>query len=329
MARSAVVRSLRRALEDDGFTEVETPVLQYVHGGATARPFLTHLNASDSDLTLRIAPELYLKRLCVSGMDRVFEIGRVFRNEGIDRRHLPEFTSLELYEAHTGYDRMRERCRELILGAAVAFHGEAVALHEEHGRWDLTAPWPIVTVHEAVSAAVGETVNAHTPTDLLVKLCDRHALTATDDNDSGRLVLDLYEALVEPHVIGPTFFIDFPTSVCPLTRSKDDDPALAERWDLVAFGMEIATAYSELPDPIEQRRRLRAQSLRAARGDVEAMRLDEDFLEALEHGMPPTGGLGLGVDRLLMLLTGRPIRDVIAFPLGRARAFVDRGTDLA
>ena len=182
---------------------------------------------------------------------------------------------------------------------------------------------------QRVSAAVGETVNSHTPTELLVKLCDRHARTATDDNDSGRLVLDLYEALVEPHVIGPTFFIDFPTSVCPLTRSKDDDPALAERWDLVAFGMEIATAYSELTDPIEQRRRLRAQSLRAARGDVEAMRLDEDFLEALEHGMPPTGGLGLGVDRLLMLLTGRPIRDVIAFPLGRARAFVDRGTDLA
>jgi len=318
MTRSNVVRALRTCLDAEGFTEVETPVLQHVHGGANARPFATHLNAFDADLTLRIAPELYLKRLCVGGMEKVFEIGRVFRNEGVDRTHHPEFTSLELYEAHVGYDRMRERCRAVILAAAVAAHGAEIAVHPEHGKWNLSEAWPVVTVHEAVSTAVGETVDVHTPVDVLTRLCTTHGLTHLDGWDAGRLVLQLYEGLVEPRTIGPTFYSDFPTSVCPLTRSKDEEPGIAERWDLVAFGMEIATAYSELTDPIEQRRRMRAQSLHAAQGDVEAMELDEDFLEALEYGMPPTGGLGLGVERLVMMLTGRTIRDVVTFPLNRA-----------
>ncbi|KRC65413.1 hypothetical protein ASE12_12020 [Aeromicrobium sp. Root236] len=317
--RSAVIRSLRSAMEGRGFTEVETPILQPVHGGANARPFATHLHAYDLDLTLRIAPELYLKRLSVAGMERVFEIGRVFRNEGIDRRHHPEFTSLEAYQAHADYADMRTLCRSLILDAATAAHGDAVAQHPVLGRCDLTADWPVVTVHEAVSAALQETVDLDTPVALLTKLCQVHDVAVPDTDDPGRLVVELYEARVEPATMMPTFYTDFPSTVCPLTRSKDAEPAIAERWDLVAFGMEIATAYSELTDPVEQRRRLRAQSLLAAGGDVEAMQLDEDFLASLERGMPPTGGLGLGVDRLLMMLTGRPIRDVVAFPLTRGR----------
>jgi lysyl-tRNA synthetase class 2 len=317
--RSAVVRRLRTAMDAREFTEVETPILQRIHGGANARPFGTHLHAYNMDLTLRIAPELYLKRLCVGGMDRVFEIGRVFRTEGIDRRHHPEFTSLEAYQAHADYADMRELCRDLVLESARAAHDAPVALHPMHGRCDLSAPWPVITVYEAVSTAVGEVVDSSTPTGVLAKLCDVHNVPAPDTDDAGRLVVELYEELVEPHTVMPTFYTDFPSSVCPLTRPKDADPAIAERWDLVAFGMEIATAYSELTDPVEQRRRLRAQSMLAARGDVEAMQLDEDFLAALELGMPPTGGLGLGVDRLLMMLTGRPIRDVVTFPLGRGR----------
>ncbi len=318
--RSAVIRSLRNAMEVKGFTEVETPILQRVHGGANARPFATHLNAYDLDLTLRIAPELFLKRLCVSGMERVFEIGRVFRNEGIDRRHHPEFTTLEAYQAHADYGDMRRLCRALIIDAAKAAHGDAVALHPVHGRWDLAVEWPVTTVHEAVSAAVGTLVDTDSPVAFLAKLCDVHHVPVPDTDDPGRLVMELYEALVEPHTTAPTFYTDFPTTVSPLTRSKDSDPAIAERWDLVAFGMEIATAYSELTDPVEQRRRLRAQSLLAAGGDVEAMELDEEFLAALERGMPPTGGLGLGVERLLMMLTGRPIRDVVTFPLTRGQS---------
>jgi lysyl-tRNA synthetase class 2 len=318
--RSAVIRSLRTAMEGQGFSEVETPILQRVHGGANARPFATHLTAYDLDLTLRIAPELYLKRLCVGGLERVFEIGRVFRNEGIDRRHHPEFTSLEAYQAHADYVDMRGLCRALIIDAATAAHGDAVALHPVHGTCDLTVDWPVITVHEAVSAAVEETVDLDTPVSLLTKLCDVHSIPVPGTDDPGRLVVELYEALVEPHTTMPTFYTDFPSTVCPLTRSKDTVPAIAERWDLVAFGMEIATAYSELTDPIEQRRRLRAQSLLAAGGDDEAMEIDEEFLAALERGMPPTGGLGLGVDRLLMMLTGRPIRDVVTFPLTRGQS---------
>ncbi len=318
--RSTVVRQLRESLHAREFLEVETPVLQSIHGGANARPFTTHINAYDLDLYLRIAPELYLKRLCVGGMERVFEIGRTFRNEGADSSHNPEFTILEAYQAHSDYRGMLLTCRELIQEAAIAVYGEPIAMRPDGEGFtavDLSGEWPVLTVHEAVSRAVGAPVDSGTPTEDLQRLCDDNKVAWQDEWDGGQLVLELYEQLVESTTEAPTFYTDFPVSVSPLTRSRDDNPGLVERWDLVAFGMELGTAYSELTDPVEQRRRLHTQSLKAAQGDIEAMELDEDFLEALEYGMPPTGGLGMGVDRLVMLLSGRSIRETLPFPLTR------------
>lgn len=321
--RSTVLRQLRESLHTREFLEVETPVLQPIHGGANARPFTTHINAYDLDLYLRIAPELYLKRLCVGGMERVFEIGRTFRNEGADSTHNPEFTILEAYKAHSDYADMLKTCRELIQEAAIAVYGEPIAMRpDDAGGFvpvDLSGEWPVMTIHAAVSRAVGVDLDSSTPLAALQHLCDDHSVVWQDDWDPGQLVLELYEQLVEANTVMPTFYTDFPVSVSPLTRSRDDNPDLVERWDLVAFGMELGTAYSELTDPIEQRRRLRAQSLRAAQGDIEAMELDEDFLEALEYAMPPTGGLGMGVDRLVMLLSGRNIRETLSFPLTKPR----------
>ena len=319
--RSNVLRQLRTFLHERGFLEVETPVLQPVQGGANARPFLTHINAYDLDLYLRIAPELYLKRLCVGGMERIFEIGRTFRNEGADGTHNPEFTMLEAYQAHSDYRGMLDTCRELIQAAAMAAYGTPIAMRpNDSGGFDavdLSGKWAIVSVYAAVSEAVGIPIDPATNISQLQQLSDEAGVLWQDGWDAGQLVLELYEQLVEAATVMPTFYIDFPTSVSPLTRSRDDNPDLVERWDLVAFGMEVATAYSELTDPIEQRRRLRAQSTKAANGDIEAMELDEDFLNALEYGMPPTGGLGMGVDRLIMLLTGRTIRETLPFPLTR------------
>lgn len=319
--RSNVLRQLRASLHQRGFLEVETPVLQPVHGGANARPFLTHINAYDLDLYLRIAPELYLKRLCVGGMERVFEIGRTFRNEGADGTHNPEFTMLEAYQAHSDYLGMLDTCRELIQAAATAAYGTPIAMRpNDSGGFDavdLAGEWAVVSVHSAVSKAVGAPIDSATSITKLQQLSDGVGVLWQDTWDAGQIVLELYEQLVEAATVMPTFYIDFPTSVSPLTRSRDDNPDLVERWDLVAFGMELATAYSELTDPLEQRRRLRAQSIKAAQGDIEAMELDEDFLTALEYGMPPTGGLGMGVDRLVMLLTGRSIRETLPFPLTR------------
>ncbi|AHH94446.1 bifunctional lysylphosphatidylglycerol synthetase/lysine--tRNA ligase LysX [Kutzneria albida] len=319
--RSDVVRSARDYLHDHGYLEVETPMLQSVHGGATARPFVTHINAYDMRMYLRIAPELYLKRLCVAGVDKVFELNRNFRNEGADATHNPEFTMLEAYQAYADYTTMLHLARGLIQHAAMAAHGEIVAKGiapdgkpVEH---DISGEWPIVRVHEAVSAAFGEEVTADTSAEVLRKQCQRAGVPVREEAGVGDMVLEAYEHLVEPFTTAPTFYTDFPTDVSPLTRQHRVDPRLAERWDLVAFGAEIGTAYSELTDPVEQRRRLEAQSLRAASGDVEAMELDEDFLRALEHGMPPTGGLGMGVDRLLMMLTGASIRQTVLFPFVR------------
>ncbi|BCY10780.1 lysine--tRNA ligase [Actinoplanes sp. L3-i22] len=314
--RSAAVRALREAFSVRGFAEVETPMLQAVHGGATARPFRTHINAYDMELYLRIAPELYLKRLCVAGMEKVFELNRNFRNEGVDATHNPEFTSLEAYQAYADYTTMRELTRELILEVATAVHGRPVAIRPE-GPVDLSAPWPVVTVHDAVSRATDSDVTSQTPIASVREVCARHNVHAPADATAGELVLELYDALVEKQTTYPTFYTDFPLETSPLTRTHRDDPRLAERWDLVAFGMELGTAYSELIDPVEQRDRLTAQSLRAAAGDPEAMQLDEAFLTALDFAMPPTGGLGLGVDRLVMLLTGTPIRATLAFPFHR------------
>ncbi len=315
--RGAVVQAVRAELAGRGFLEVETPILQAVHGGANARPFTTRINAYDLGLYLRIAPELYLKRLAVGGVSKVFELGRAFRNEGVDATHNPEFTILEAYQAYADYTVMRELARELVLAAATAAYGRPVCRRPDGTEVDLSGEWPVLTVHEAVARALDEPVTPDTTPDELRALAGRAKVPVSPAWDRGHVLLELYERLVETATTRPTFYTDFPTEVSPLTRAHRTDPRLAERWDLVAFGMELGTAYTELVDPLEQRRRLTAQSLLAAGGDAEAMELDEDFLQALEYAMPPTGGLGLGVDRLVILLTGRSIRETLPFPLVR------------
>lgn len=319
--RSRGVRAFREAFDRLGYTEVETPMLQAVHGGASARPFKTHINAYGMDLFLRIAPELYLKRLAVGGMQRVFELNRNFRNEGADATHNPEFTSLEAYAAYGDYTSMRELTREVLIEVARAVNGEPVALRPtEDGsveRVDLSGPWPVVPVHEAVSKACGVELTPGSTHEEVSAVCAAYGIDAPRAKTPGELVVDLYDELVEAKTTFPTFYTDFPVETSPLTREHRTDPRLSERWDLVAFGAEIGTAYSELVDPVEQRRRLTAQSLKAAAGDVEAMSLDESFLGALEYAMPPTGGLGLGVDRTIMMLVGAPIRATLAFPFVR------------
>lgn len=322
-ARSDILRSIRETLFANGFLEVETPILQQIHGGANARPFRTHINAYDLDLYLRIAPELYLKRLCVGGVERVFELGRAFRNEGVDFSHNPEFTLLEAYQAHADYLTWIDGCRELIQNAAVAANGAPVVMRPDGDGAlrpvDISGRWAVTTVHDAVSEALGEQIGTDTELTALRRLCDTAGVPYLTHWDTGAVVLELYEHLVEHRTEQPTFYIDFPTSVSPLTRPHRSRPGVAERWDLVAWGMELATAYSELTDPVEQRRRLLAQSMLAAGGDPEAMQLDEDFLQAMEYAMPPTGGLGVGVDRVVMLITGRSIRETLPFPLAKPR----------
>ncbi len=322
-ARSEILRSIRDTLFGKGFLEVETPILQQIHGGANARPFQTHINAYDLDLYLRIAPELYLKRLCVGGVERVFELGRAFRNEGVDFSHNPEFTLLEAYQAHADYLVWVDGCRELIQNAAAAANGSMVMMRRrEDGTAepvDISGNWTVKTVHGAVSEALGEEVGPDTDLPRLRRLCDSARIPYLSHWDCGAVVLELYERLVEEHTEEPTFYLDFPTSVSPLTRPHRSRPGVAERWDLVAWGVELATAYSELTDPVEQRRRLQQQSMLAAGGDQEAMELDEDFLQAMEYAMPPTGGMGMGVDRVVMLITGRSIRESLPFPLAKPR----------
>jgi lysyl-tRNA synthetase class 2 len=312
--RSRVLRSLREDLHARGFVEAETPILQPVHGGANAQPFVTHHNAQDRDVYLRIALELYLKRLVVGGIEKVFEISKNFRNEGMDTTHSPEFTMLEVYEAYGDYDTIGTLTRELIQRAAREAFGSTV-LHRDGKQYDIGGEWPSKTVHGAVSEALGEDINSGTSEEELRKLCARAGVPAEPGWNAGQVVLEMYERLVEKRTVEPTFYRDFPVEVSPLTRQHRDDPRLAERWDLVAFGTELGTGYTELADPVEERARLTAQSLQAAKGDPEAMRLDEDFLRALEYGMPPTGGMGVGIDRLLIMFTGMSIREVIMFPM--------------
>jgi lysyl-tRNA synthetase, class II len=313
--RAAVVRSVREELHARGYLEAETPVLQTLHGGANARPFTTHMNALDLNLYLRIALELYLKRLVVGGIERVYEIGRIFRNEGADATHNPEFTMLEAYEAYGDYTTMQTLTRELLQAAALAAHGSQVARRPDGTEVDISGTWRQATVHGALSEAVGEEVTPDTPEKALRDLAAGHQIELQPEWNTAQVLLELYEHLVEARTVEPTFYRDFPVEVAPLTRQHRDDPRLAEKWDLVAFGTEIATAYSELVDPVEERARLTAQSLLAAGGDQEAMQLDEDFLRALEYGMPPSGGMGMGIDRMLIMLTGASIRDTVLFPL--------------
>jgi lysyl-tRNA synthetase class 2 len=317
-ARYTVVRTLRDELHRRGFLEVETPMLQLVHGGATARPFRTHSNALDTDLYLRIAPELFLKRAVVGGIEKVFEINRNFRNEGIDATHSPEFAMLEAYEAYGDYDSVAALTRELVQAAAVALCGDTTVTHFDGTEHDFGGEWGSIRLYDAVSAAVGEAVTPRTPLDRLREIAAGHELPVNSDRPPGKLVEELFEALVQPTLVAPTFVRDFPVDTSPLVRAHRTDPDVVEKWDLYVQGVETATGYSELTDPVVQRERLVRQAARAAAGDAEAMRLDEDFLRALEYGMPPTGGLGMGIDRLLRILTGvRGIRETILFPLVR------------
>lgn len=312
--RAAVLGSLRDTFRRRAYVEVETPILQAVHGGAAARPFHTHLNAFDIEMSLRIATELYLKRCIVGGIERVYEIGPAFRNEGVDSSHSPEYTLLEAYEAYGDYDTMADLTRALVLDAAAAV-GVETPVTAAGAEIDLAGAWRTAALHDLVSDVLGEPVTPDTDVATLRGHARRTGVALRPDWDAGEIVLELYEKLVEHTLVQPTFVRDYPVSVRPLARPHRDDPRLAEAWDLIIGGVEIAPAYSELVDPVEQRRRLVEQSIAAAKGDPEAMELDEDFLRALEYGMPPTGGMGMGVDRLVMILTGRGIRETILFPL--------------
>ncbi|WP_255600619.1 lysine--tRNA ligase [Blastococcus sp. LR1] len=315
--RATMMATLRAGLDRRAFTEVETPMLQTVHGGAAARPFRTHMNAFDLDLYLRIAPELFLKRCIVGGLDRVFEINRNFRNEGADSSHSPEFAMLEFYAAYADYQDVAVITRELVQESCAALFGDHIARHHDGTEVDLSGEWRQVKLFDLVSEAVGETVTPGTPIEQLRALAERHDIGVDPAWIHGKVVEEIFEALVQPSLQDPTFVMDYPVDTSPLTRAHRSEPGVAEKWDLYIGGIERGTGYSELVDPVVQRERFTQQALLAAAGDPEAMALDEDFLEALEYGMPPTGGVGMGMDRLMMTLTGLGIRETILFPLVR------------
>jgi len=327
--RSRIVSALRRTLQGRGFVEVETPMLHPIPGGASARPFVTHHNTLDMELYLRIAPELYLKRLIAGGMRRVFEINRSFRNEGMSPRHNPEFTMLESYSAYDDYTDIMELTEALLGAATVAATGSTELEHQ--GRpVSLAAPFRRATLLDLVRDATGRAdLSYDTPRDQVAALCATHGVATDDAWGVGKLVVALYEELVEPVLWEPTFVIDHPVEVSPLARAHRDDPAVTERFELIVTGRELANAFSELVDADEQRRRFEAQVAARHAGDDEAMRVDEAYLRAMELGMPPTGGLGIGIDRLVMLLADvATIRDVILFPTLRPeRTDGDTGTD--
>ena len=314
--RSAVMRSIRETLHGEGFLEVETPTLQTIHGGAAARPFRTHLNAFDIDMTLRIALELYLKRAMVGGADRVYEIGRIFRNEGIDSSHSAEFTMLESYAAWGDQFTIAATTQRIIVDAADRALGTRV-VPGHTGDVDLDGEWPWLSFYPGLSAALGEEITVETPVERLQAIADARSIAYKPGTGAGKLAMELFGEIVEHTLVQPTFVCDYPAVAQPLARPHRDDPRLVEAWDLIVDGVERATGFSELIDPVIQRERLTQQSLAAAAGDLEAMQLDEDFLAALELGAPPMGGMGLGIDRLLMLFTGAGIRETILFPLLR------------
>ena len=312
--RAGVMQSIRNTFAKQAFIEIETPMLQVMHGGASARPFKTHSNAFDTDLYLRIAPELFLKRAVVGGLERVFEINRNFRNEGADRTHSPEFAMLEAYEAYGDYHTMMDLTQALIQNSATDVLGTQVVQLEDGTINDLSGTWPRVSMYESLSEASGATVTPETSVAELKKLADSVGIEI-DHPLHGKYVEELWEHFVKPGLTGPTFVIDFPVDTSPLTRDHRTKAGVVEKWDLYIMGYEQATGYSELVDPVVQRERFVAQMQLAATGDPEAMKLDEEFLKALEFGMPPSGGLGLGIDRLLMSLTGLGIRETILFPM--------------
>ena len=320
LARSRVVSVIRRFLEDRGFVEVETPVFHTLPGGATAKPFVTHHNALDMDLFLRIALELHLKRLVVGGMEKVFEIGRVFRNEGLSPRHNPEFTMLELYQAYADYHDMMDLTEQIVYQAAREVAGSA-RLQYGGRELDFSPPWRRATLLELVAEHTGEELTLAMPLEELRRRARAVGADVEPSWGAGKLVFEIYEKTTEPNLWGPVFVLDYPKEVSPLARDHRSAPGLVERFEAVAAGRELCNAFSELTDPDEQRANFEAQAQARASGDDEAMPVDEDYLRALEYGLPPTGGLGLGIDRLVMLLTGsEAIRDVIAFPTLRREA---------
>ena len=313
--RSKAVSSLRRTFEDHDFMEVETPMLQTVHGGAAARPFTTHMNAFDIDLYLRIAPELFLKRCLVGGIERVFEINRDFRNEGVDATHAPEFTMLEAYQAYGTYDTIGELTKELIQKAAMATAGSLKVTLQDGSQYDFGGDWRQISMYDSLSESLGEEITPQTSVDHLRTIADKLGLEEEPAENHGKLVEHLWEHFWQDKLYEPTFVRDFPVETSPLVKAHRTKPGVVEKWDLYVRGFELATGYSELNDPVVQRQRFVEQAKMASRGDVEAMDIDEDFLEALGVGMPPAGGMGMGIDRLLIALTGASIRETITFPL--------------
>jgi lysyl-tRNA synthetase, class II len=314
VARSRIMSVTRRFLEDRGFVEVETPVFHPIPGGALARPFVTHHNALDVDLYLRIAPELYLKRLVVGGFERVFELARVFRNEGLSTRHNPEFTMLELYQAYADYGDMMTLTEELVAELALQVTGSHVITYGDR-EVDLKPPWRRATLTDLVEEHAGIRVDVRQPIEELRRIATDMGVEPDDSWGPGKLVLEVYEKTTEAHLWGPIFVLDYPKEVSPLARDHREVPDTVERFEAIVAGRELANAFSELIDPDEQRRRFEAQAAAREAGDTEAMAVDEDYLRALEYGLPPTGGLGIGMDRLVMLLTDtHSIRDVLLFP---------------
>ncbi len=313
--RSRIMSLTRRWLEDRGFLEIETPVFHPIAGGATARPFVTHHNALDVDLFLRIAPELYLKRLVVGGFERVFEIARVFRNEGLSPRHQPEFTMLELYQAYADYGDMMALTEELVAHLATEICGTTQLSYG--GRdLDLSVPWRRASMCDLVEEIAGVRLDVRLPLDDLRAIATEHGVPVEDDWGPGKLVLEIYEKTTEHQLWGPVFVTDYPLEVSPLSRDHRELPDMVERFEAIVAGRELCNAFSELVDPVEQRARFEDQAAKAAAGDDEAAAvIDEDYVRALEYGLPPTGGLGIGMDRLVMLLSDiATIRDVVAFP---------------
>ena len=313
--RPQVMRSLRETFHNQDFVEVETPMLQVMHGGATARPFKSFSNAYDMDLYLRIAPELFLKRCVVGGIERVFEINRNFRNEGADSSHSPEFAMIESYQAYGDWRSIADLTRELVQNAAMAVAGSHVVTHHDGRQADLGGKWREISLYEAISEGVGQSVTALTPIAELNTIATKLGMKIDPKWITGKLAEEIFEHVAKDQLIAPTFVMGFPVDTSPLVRAHRDIPGVAEKWDLYVDGFELATGYSELIDPVIQRDRLVEQATLGSKGDLEAMQVDEDFLRAMEFGMPPMGGMGMGVDRLLMALTGLGIRETILFPL--------------
>ena len=312
--RSAVLSAFRRYMEEDGYMEVETPILQTIQGGATAKPFITHFNALDQECYLRIATELHLKRLLVGGFERVFEIGRIFRNEGMDLTHNPEFTTMEAYRAYSDLEGMKELAEGVIKAAARAIGLDGAILCQDQ-EIDLFGAWPSRPMTEIVSDVLGETVTMDTPVEELAAHAKKHGIEVKSDWGPGKIIAEIYDEIGEDSIVNPTFVCDYPVEVSPLAKRNEEDPRLTHRFELVIAGHEYANAFSELNDPVDQAERFARQMEEKAEGDDEAMEYDEDYVRALEYGMPPAGGIGIGIDRVVMLLTNSAsIRDVLLFP---------------